>query len=154
MPLVCSSGLIYLSFFGKSSDEDLERYPAVHLTGPHEWDPSVLDLTYPSSDGEPPWSNDPTERFAFDPNFDAFVDYTHRAIQTLNILDYSSLPMTPFLTIRANLHVFRRNKHVVINDTPDYENLRSYFGWVNADIVQKLLNRLHNGESPFPTLFL
>ena len=113
-----------------------------------------MDFTYPSGDGEPPWSNDPSERFAFDPNFDAFVDYTHRAIQTLNILDYSSLPMTPFLTIRANLHVFRTNKHVVINDTPDYENLRSYFGWVNADTVQKLLNRLHNGESPFPTLFL
>ena len=23
-------------------------YPAVHLTGPHEWDPSVLDYSYPS----------------------------------------------------------------------------------------------------------
>ena len=44
MPLVCRDGLMYLSLLGKPSDEDLERYPAVHLTGPHEWDPSVLDF--------------------------------------------------------------------------------------------------------------
>ena len=32
----------YIPFFiGKPSDEDLEMYPAVHLTGPHEWDPSL-----------------------------------------------------------------------------------------------------------------
>ena len=28
-----------------------------------------------------------TERFAFDPNFDEFGYYAHRAIQILNILD-------------------------------------------------------------------
>ena len=50
---------MYLSLLGKPSDEDLETYPAVHLTGPHEWDPSVLDFTHPSGDAEPPWSNDP-----------------------------------------------------------------------------------------------
>ena len=65
-------------------------YPAVHLTGPHEWDPSVLDYTHPSGDGEPPWSKVPNERSAFDPNFDEFGDYTQRAIQTLSILDYAS----------------------------------------------------------------
>ena len=26
----------------------------MHLKGPHEWDPSVLDYTHPSGDGEPP----------------------------------------------------------------------------------------------------
>ena len=69
-PLVCRGGLMYLSLLCKCIDENLERYPAVHLTGPHEWDPSVLDFTYPSGDGEPPWSNNPNERFTFDPNFD------------------------------------------------------------------------------------
>ena len=63
---------MYLSLLGKPTDQDLDRYPAVHLTGPHEWDPSVLDYTYPSGDGAPPWSNDPDERYAFDPNFDEF----------------------------------------------------------------------------------
>ena len=57
MPLTCKVGLMYLSIIGKPTDQDLERYPAVHLTGPHEWDPSVLDYTHPSGDGEPPWSN-------------------------------------------------------------------------------------------------
>ena len=69
MPLVCGGGLIYLSLIGKPTDEDSERYPAVHLTGPHDWDPSVLDFTHLFHDGEPPWSNTPAERFAFDPNF-------------------------------------------------------------------------------------
>ena len=44
---------MYLSLLGKPSDDDLERYPSVHPTGPHEWDPSALDFTYPSGDGEP-----------------------------------------------------------------------------------------------------
>ena len=70
MPLTCRGGLMYLSILGKPTDKDLERYAAAHLTGPHEWDPSVLDYTHPSGDGEPPWSNDPNERIAFDPNFD------------------------------------------------------------------------------------
>ena len=39
---------MYLSILGKPTDKDLERYPAVHLTGPHEWDPSVLDYTTPT----------------------------------------------------------------------------------------------------------
>ena len=43
MPLTCRGGLMYLSILGKPTDKDLERYPAVHLTGPHDWDPSVLD---------------------------------------------------------------------------------------------------------------
>ena len=54
MPLTCRGGLMYLSILGKPTDKDLERYRAVHLTGPHEWDPSVLDYTHPSGDGEPP----------------------------------------------------------------------------------------------------
>ena len=90
---------MYLCILGKPTDKDLERYPAVHLAGPHEWDPSVLDYTHPSGDGEPPWSNDPDERFAFDPNFDEFGDYTQRAIQTLSILDDSSSTLTPCPTL-------------------------------------------------------
>ena len=43
---------------------------------------------------QPPWSNDTDKRFAFDPNFDEFVDYMQRAIQTHSILDDSSIPLT------------------------------------------------------------
>ena len=75
MPLTCRGCLMYHSILGYPTDTDLERYPAVHLTGPHEWEPSVLDYTHTAGYGEPPWSNDPDERFAFDPNFDEFGDY-------------------------------------------------------------------------------
>ena len=34
MPLVCRGGLMYLCLLGKPSGEDLEKYIAVHLTGP------------------------------------------------------------------------------------------------------------------------
>ena len=107
MPLTCRGGLMYLSILGNPTDKDLERYPAIHHTGPHECDPSVLDYTHPSGDGEPPWSNDPDERFAFDLNFDEFGDYTQSAIQTLNILDDSSSTLTPCPTFMANQHEFR-----------------------------------------------
>ena len=104
---------MYLPILGKPTDTDLERYPAVHFTGPHEWDPFVLDYTHPSGDGEPPWSNDPHKRSAFDPNFDEFGDYTKRAIQTLSILDDSSSILTPCPTFMANLHEFRTYQHDV-----------------------------------------
>ena len=50
---------MYLSIIGKPTNADLERYPAVHLTGPHEWDPTVLDYNHPSADGDSLLSNDP-----------------------------------------------------------------------------------------------
>ena len=37
---------MYLSILGKPTDKDLERYPPVHLTGLHQWDPSVLNYTH------------------------------------------------------------------------------------------------------------
>ena len=151
---------MYLSLLGKPtdedlepSDEDLERYPAVHLEGPHEWDSSVLDFTHPSSHGEPPWSNDPNERFASDTNFDEFGDYTHREVQTFHILDDSFQPLTLFPTVRANQHVTRSNQHVVNNDTPDYEKLRPYFSWVNVDTIQKIMEQSTQWGVSIPNTF-
>ena len=71
---------MYIALLGKPTDEDFARYPPVHLTGPHEWDPFVMEFTHPYGDGEPPWSNHPNERFSFDPNIDDFGDYTQRLI--------------------------------------------------------------------------
>ena len=153
MPLTCRGGLMYLSLLGKPTDQDLERYPAVHLTGPHEWDPSDLDYTHPSGDGEPPWSNDPDERYAFDPNFDEFGDYTQRAIQTLSILDDSSSTLTPCSTYIANQHDFRTYQHAVKHEAPDYEKFRPYFGWVNVDTVQKTMEQSTQWGVSFPNTF-
>ena len=41
------------------TDQDLQNYPSVHLTSPHEWDPSVLDYVHPENNGEPDWAIDP-----------------------------------------------------------------------------------------------
>ena len=153
MPLTCRGGLMNLSILGKRTDTDLERYPAVHLTGAHEWDPSFLDYTHPSGDGEPPWSNDPDERFAFDPNFDEFGDYTQRATQTLSILDDSSSTLTPCSTLMANQHGFRTNQHDVSPETPDYEKFRPYFCWVNVDTVQKTMEQSTQWGVSIPNTF-
>ena len=151
MPFVCRGDLMYLSKIGKPTDADLERYPAVHLTGPNEWDPSVLEYAHPSIDGEPPGSNDHAERFAFDPNLDEFGDLTQKAIHTLSILDDPSIPFTPCSTLCANQHVIRSNQHVVNNETPDYEKFSPYFGWVNIDTVQKTIHMgsLHTQYIPY-----
>ena len=36
MPLVCKGGLMYLQLHGIPTDQDLQNYPFVHLTSPHE----------------------------------------------------------------------------------------------------------------------
>ena len=87
MPLICKGGLMYLELLGIPIDKDLQRYPFVHLTSRHEWDPSVLDYVHPEDNGEPDSANDPTERFQFDPNFDEFGDYVNRSLSILDILD-------------------------------------------------------------------
>ena len=153
VPLTCRGGLMYLSTLDKPTDTDLERYPAVHLTGPHEWDPSVLDYTHPSGDGEPPWSNDPDVRFAFDPNFDEFGYYTQRAIQTLSILDDSSSTLTPCPTLTTNQHVFMTYQYDVSHETPGYENFKPYFGLVNVDTVQKTMEQSTQWGVSIPNTF-
>ena len=67
MPLVCKGGLMYLELRRIPTDKDLQTYPSVHLTSPHEWDPSVLDYEHPEDNWEPNSTIDPNERFQFDP---------------------------------------------------------------------------------------
>ena len=40
-PLQCRTGLMYMSLLGQPTDDDLNTYPHVLLTGPHEWHPSI-----------------------------------------------------------------------------------------------------------------
>ena len=63
VPLICKGGLMYLELQGISTDKDLQTYPSVHLTSPHEWDLSVLDYKYHENDGDPDWAIDPTKNF-------------------------------------------------------------------------------------------
>ena len=133
MPLVCRGGLIYLFIIGKPTDADLERYPAVHVTGSHEWDPSVLDYTHPSGDSGPMTLMRDLPLILILMKLGLHPKGNSRS---LSILDDSSIPLTPCSTIRTNEHVIRSNQHVVNNDTPDYEKLRTSLGWVSVDTVQ------------------
>ena len=114
---------------------------------------SVLDYTHPSGDGEPPWSDDPDERYAFDPNFDEFGDYTQRAIQTLSILDDSSSTLTPCSTSITNQHTFRTYQYAVKHKAPNYEKFRPYFGWVYLDTVQKTMKQSTQWGVSLPNAF-
>ena len=52
-PLQCRTGTMYMNLIGKPTDADLDKFPHVLLTGPHEWDPSVLHYTHPATAGNP-----------------------------------------------------------------------------------------------------
>ena len=69
-PLECRSGLMYMSILGKPTDQDLDQYPHVLLTSPHEWDPSVLDYAHPNTHGYPSWAPDPSAWDEHDPRID------------------------------------------------------------------------------------
>ena len=115
------------------TDKDLQSYPSVHLTRPHEWDPPVLDYLHPSGNGEPSWKTDPNARSQFDTNFDEYGDYVNRALQILNIIND-----TPQIPSTHHLCVF---KHALKSAPIDYEKLRPYFGWANTDVVKQTLEQ-------------
>ena len=100
------------SVTGIPTDKDLQNYPSVHLTSPHEWDPTILDYEHSEDNGEPDWAIHPNERFRFDPNFDEFGDYVNGSLFILDILDD-----TPQIPPTHNLLV---NKHAIHQIPIDY----------------------------------
>ena len=133
MPFVCKGGLMYLELQGIPTDKDLQTFPSVHLTSPHEWDPSVLDYKHPEDNGEPGWAIDLNEIIQFDPNFDEFGDYVDRSLSVLDILDD-----TPQISPTHNL---LGNKHASHQLPIFYDKLRPYFRWVNSDIVKQTIDQ-------------
>ena len=122
-PLQCRSGLMYMSILGKPTDQDLDEYPHVLLTSPHEWDPSVLDYSHPNTRGYPSWAPEPSARDQHDPRIDECGNIHHRSIHTLSILSGIST------------HIIQN--HAQKPTDIDYNKLKPYFGWVNADTIQK-----------------
>ena len=122
-PLQCRSGLMYMSILGKPTDQDLDQYPHVLLTTPHEWDPSVLDYSHPNIHGYHSWAPDASVRDQHDPRIDECGNIHHRTIHTLSIL--SDIP-TIFV-----------KKHDHQPTSIDYNKLKPYFGWVNAETIKK-----------------
>ena len=133
-PLKCTGGLMYLNIMGKPTDEELLKYPSVHLTSIHEWDPSVLDYSHPEGDGEPLWACDPQHLDLLDPNFDTHGLYTKRAINTLSSL--AGVQQSPPMVISSSKSPIQACQHKLKTETPDFDKYRPYFGWVNADTIR------------------
>ena len=74
---------MYMNLLGKPTDADLDSFPHVLLTGPHEWDPSVLDCTHPTTARDPTRAPDPSQRGAHDPRIDEFGNFKGRVHHTL-----------------------------------------------------------------------
>ena len=71
---------------GKHTDKDLDQYPHVLLTSPHEWEFSVFDYSHPNTREYPSWAPDPSVRDQPDPRIDECGNIHHRTIHTLSIL--------------------------------------------------------------------
>ena len=52
---------MYLQLQGVPTDQDIQNYPSVHLTSPHEWDPSVSEYKHTENNREPDWTMDQRE---------------------------------------------------------------------------------------------
>ena len=116
-PLECKSGLIYLPILGPPTDADMEKYPHILLTGPHEWDPSVLDHSHPDMNDNPIPQIEEKENFLHDARIDQFGDYKHRSIQ---------------------LHI---QQHSHTKQNVDFEKLRPFFGWVQPDVIKRTFDK-------------
>ena len=109
----------------------LNTYPHVLLTGPHEWDPSVLDYTHPTTSGDPTWAPDPSQRGAHDPRIDEFGNFKGRVQHTL--------------THSPDISNIAQHKHAIKTQPIDFEKLRPYFGWVNKHTIEKTFTKPLNG---------
>ena len=121
-PLECRSDLIYMSFLAKPSDLDLEKYPHALITSPYEWDSSVLDYTYPNTQGYPSGAPDPFARDQDDLKIDECGIFQNVVVQTLSILSAE--------------HITSVHQHVQKPTTIDYNKLKHYSGWVYAETIK------------------
>ena len=133
---------MYLSIMGKSTDEELLKYPSVHLTSIHEWDISVLDYSHPEDDGESLWACDPQHLDLLDPNFDAHGLYTKRAINTLSSL--ARVQQQPPIARLSSKSPIQACQYKLKSETLDFYKYRPYFGWVNADTIRETFK--HNTQ--------
>ena len=138
-PLQSMTGLIYMSLLGKPRDADLNTYPHVFLTGPHEWDPSVLDYTHPITSGDPTMAPDPSQCGAPDPKIDEFGNFKGRVQHTL--------PHSPALSNIA------QHKHAITTQPIDFEKLTPYLaGSTNTPLRKPSTKPLNGLLLPLGTL--
>ena len=138
VPLLIKDGLAYATSLGRPTDQDMDTYPHVFFTSPHEWDPSVLDHDPPPLDGLDP-SQVLDQPFG-DPMFDAYGDFNERIIANLNIL--LDAPPEDYGSYIANLHQGSSQE-------PDWNALRPFFAWTSPSSIQDTFNvTTRHGSAP------
>ena len=103
-PLFIESGLVYMHSMRIPTDHDLQHYPHVFFTSPDIWGTSVLDHGIPQSLLEDINQHSDASLLQ-DSIFDAYGEFHHRDIQTLNssFCDLPSLPPGEPIT-HAHMH--------------------------------------------------
>ena len=98
----------------------------VHQIGIHlYW---IIHIPVPT---DTPWAHELSARDQHDPRIDECGNIHNRAIHTLSILSDT-------LTISIK-------KHDQKPTTIDYNKLKPYFGWVNAETIKKTFENSVNG---------
>ena len=100
---------MYMSILGRPTDQDLDQYPHVLLTSPHEWDLSVLDYAHPDTHGYLSWAPDPSVCDQHNPRIDESGNCWGRVIETLCLL--------------SEEHITSVQKHVQQPTNIDYNKL-------------------------------
>ena len=121
-PLQCRTGLMYMSLLWQPTDADLNTYPHVLLTGPHELDPSVLDYTHLTTSCGPMWANHASLHGAHAPRIDEFGNFKGRVQHTL-------------------ISTLAQHKHAITPEHIGFEKFRPYFGWVNKHTIEKTFHK-------------
>ena len=114
---------MYMNLLCRPTDADLNTFPHVLLTGPHEWDPSVLHDTHPATFGDPICAPDPSQCGAHDPRIDEFGNCKGRVHHTL--------------THSPGISNIAQHKHAIKTQPIDFEKFRPYFGWINKHTIEK-----------------
>ena len=119
--LQCRTGLMYMNLLCKPTDADLNTYPHVSLTGPHEWDPSFLDYAHPTTSGDPTWAPDPSQCGAHDPRIDDFKGTVHHTLTipltSPTLLSTNMLSQLNPLTLRSSVPILAGSTNTPLRKT-------------------------------------